>query len=132
MARIPADEMVGRTRRRDAQHRVGTELLGALYRVRRGRGVEPEETVRVVGGRGARSVGRAELRARRGEPRLACVRVEAGLEEGRERGLARGPRRRPLHTRARRGALIGGGTRCPRPGDIALMRTMTHSGRRPS
>src|SRR5947208_17048452 len=73
--------------------------------MRRRRGVEAEEVVRIAGERAARTlvVRRAELRADRDEPGLAGVRVEAGLEERLTRTRLVGDgREQAVHARSRR------------------------------
>ena len=82
------------------------QLLGALHRVWRGRGVEPEEVVRVVPAR----VVAVQLRrrgrgaARGAVPGRARVRVEAGLKNVSRAGRATAARRSPRRPR-RRGAV---------------------------
>ena len=82
------------------------ELLGALHRMRCGRGVEAKEVVRIDGRGLARAHATptvAELVALGDEPRLARVRIEAALEE-RFAGarLVRNRGEEALHARARR------------------------------
>src|SRR3954471_12595174 len=71
--------------------------------MRRGLRVEAEELVRVDGLGAARLAAlRAELRARRDEPRLAGIRIKASLEERLARAsLVGNGREKPMHAGAR-------------------------------